>query len=190
MPGTGRNGGLPAASGTVRWQRGRSKIGHGSRHILGNIHQHGALAARLGDAEGLTQDIGQVFHPVHHEVVLGDGHGDARNVHFLEAVLPDKRSGHVTGDGNHGHAVHVGCGDAGDKVGRAGAAGYQYDASAAGSTGVAIGRMCGALFVGGNDVTDTILVFIQSVVQIQHSAAGIAKQRINALLHQHFTKNF
>ena len=175
--------------GIANGSRGH-EFGQGRGHVLGNIHQHRALAAGLGDAEGLAQNVGQILHPVHNEVVLGDGHGDAGNVHFLEAVLSDEGRGHVAGNGDHGHAVHVGGGNAGNKVGRTGAAGYQNNAGAAGSTGVAIGRMSGALFMGGNDMTDTILVFIQCVVQIQHSAAGVAEQRINALLHQHFTKNF
>ena len=69
------------------------------------------------------------------------------------------------------------------------AAGGQYYAGAAGSTRVAVGRMGSALFVGGDDVFDAVLIPVQLVVQIQHSAAGVAEQRIDALLHQHFTEN-
>ena len=165
------------------------ELAEGGGDVLGDIHEHGALAAGLGDAEGFAQGVGEVLHVVDHEIVLGDGHGDARDVDFLEGVLAHEGGGHVAGDGHHGHGVHVGGGDAGDEVGGAGAAGGQYYAGAAGSTRVAVGRMGSTLFMSSDDMFDAVLIPVELIVQIQHSAAGVAEERIDALLHQHFTEN-
>jgi len=63
--------------------------------------------------------------------VLRDGHRDALNVGLLERVLAQHRCGDVAGESDHRHAVHVGCGNAGDEVRGTGAAGGQHDAGAA-----------------------------------------------------------
>ena len=43
--------------------------------------------------------------------------------------------------------------------------------------------------MSGQDMADAVGVFIQLVIDIQHSAAGIAENGIDSLLHKHFHKN-
>ena len=167
---------------------GREFAGVGG-NVLGDVHQDRAFAAALGDAEGGPHGIGQFLHPAHRVVVLGDGHGHALDIGFLETVPPQQRGGHVAGERHHGHAVHEGGRDAGDQVGGAGAAGGQHHAGAAGGAGVAVRRMGRALLVGGQDMADAVGIFIQFVVQVQHRAAGIAENGIHALLGQDLHKD-
>ena len=157
--------------------------------ILGDVHQHGAFAAALRDAESCAHGIGQVLHPADRVVMLGDGHGHALDIGFLKAVPPQQRGRHVAGEGDHGHAVHVGGSDTGDQIGGAGAAGGQHHAGAAGGAGVTVGRVGRALFMGGQDVADAVGVFVQFIVQVQHRAAGIAENGIHALFRQDFHKD-
>ena len=118
-----------------------------SGHILGNVHEDGAFAAALRNAERGPHGVGQVFDPAHREIVLGDGHCDALNVGFLKAVPPDPVRGHVAGKGYHGHRVHIGRGNAGDQIGGTRAAGSQHHAGAAGRAGIAVCRVGRALFM-------------------------------------------
>ena len=161
----------------------------GSRDVLWNIDEDGTLAARLRNAEGCAHRVGQVLDPAHRVVVLRDGHRNALNVGLLEGVLAQQRCGDVAGEGDHRHAVHVGCGNAGDEVRGTGAAGGQHDAGAARGAGVAVRRVGRALLMGGQHMADAVRVFIKFIVQIQHCAAGIAEQGVNALLDQHFDED-
>ena len=152
--------------------------------VLGDVHQYRAFAAGLGNAESRTHRVGQILDPAHGVVMFGDGHRDALDVGFLEGVFAQQGGGHVAGEGDHGHAVHVGGGDAGDQVGGTGAAGGQHHAGAARGAGVTVGRMGSALLVGGQHVADSVRIFVQLIVQIQNRAAGVAEQGIHALLDQ------
>ena len=64
-----------------------------------------------------------------------------------KASMPMSWRLHLAGDGHHGHAVHVGVGDAGDQVGGARTRGGQADPHLARGAGVAVGRVAGALLV-------------------------------------------
>ena len=69
-------------------------------------------------------------------------------------AFADHRLGHLAGDGDQRHGIHVGVGDAGDEVGRAGAAGGHADARPAGGAGVAFGGKRAALLVARQDRAD------------------------------------
>ena len=56
----------------------------------------------------------------HQEVVLGDGHRDARDVGFLERVGADEAATDLAGDRNHGNRIHLGICQRCHEVGRAG----------------------------------------------------------------------
>ena len=165
------------------------KLAHGGSHILGDVHQHRALAAALCNAESCAHGVGQILDPAHREVVLGDGHRDALNVGFLKAVLADARGGYVAGKGHQRHRVHISGGDAGDQVGGTRAAGGQHHAGAAGGPGVAVCCMGGSLLVSGEHMGDAVGILIQLIVKIQHCTAGIAKNGIHALLTKNLHKN-
>lgn len=55
--------------------------------------------------------------------------------------------------------------------------------------GVAVGRVCGPLFVSRHYVAYLAAVLVERIIQIQYRTAGIAKQRLDALFHQNFCKN-
>ena len=101
---------------------------------------------------------GRSLASLHQVAVLDDGQGDAGDVGLLEGVEPDEMAAHLSGDGHHGHAVHVGVGDGGDQVGGAGAGGGQADAHLARGPGVAVGRVARALLVPDQDVVDVEIV--------------------------------
>ena len=167
----------------------RGELTHRSGDILRDVHQHRAFAAALGDTERRTHGVGQVFDPAHREVVLGNGHRDALDVGFLEAVLAQALRGHVAGESHHRHRVHIGGGDAGDEVRCARAAGGQHHAGAARCTGVAVRRVGCALLVGSQHMGDAVGVFVQLVVEVQHCAAGVAEEGVHPLLTEHLHKD-
>ncbi len=59
-------------------------------HILGNIHQNRAGPAVLGDGRSPADDLCQPVHILDNKVILGNRHGNTRNVDFLEAVFSQK----------------------------------------------------------------------------------------------------
>jgi hypothetical protein len=165
------------------------ELAHCCGHVLGDIHQHRALAAALRNAESCPHGIGQVLYPAHREVMLCDGHRNALDVRFLKAVPANAAGGHVAGKGHHGHRVHIGGGNAGDQIGGTRAAGSQHHAGAAGGAGVAVRCMGCALLVGGKHMGDAVGILIQLVVKVQHSAAGVAKKSVHSLLAQDLYKD-
>ena len=165
------------------------KLADRRSHVLGDIHQHGTLAAALCNAERGPHGVGQVFHPAHREIVLGNGHRNALNVSFLEAVLAQTAGDNVARKGHHGYGIHVGRGNAGDQVGSTRAAGGQHHTGAARCAGVAIRCMGRALLVGCQHMGDSVGVLIQFIVKVEHRAAGIAKDGIHALLTKDLYKN-
>ena len=121
--------------------------------------------------------------------MLGDRHRDALDISLLEGVPAQQRGGHVAGEGNHRHAVHIGGGNAGDKVGGTGAAGGKHHAGAACGAGVAVRRVGRALLMRGQHMADAVGIFIKLIIQIQHGTAGVAEQGVHALLNQHLNEN-
>ena len=67
------------------------------------------------------------------------------------ASLPSTLRADLAGDGDDRDRVHLGVGEAGDEVGRAGAAGGDADAGLAGGAGVAVGHEPAALLVPRQD---------------------------------------
>ena len=154
--------------------------------FLDDVDQHRAGAAGAGDGKGFADDVGQLVHFPHEIGVFGDGHGDARDVDFLEGVAADEAAPHVAGDEHQRRGIHVGGGDAGGQVGAARAGGGEAHAHLAGGAGVTVGGVGRALFVGGQDVTDAVLIVVQLVIEIDDAAAGVAENGIYALLQQAF----
>src|SRR5699024_22880 len=141
-----------------------------------------------GDGKGFPDHVGQIGGPADQVVTLGDGHGDAGDVHLLEGVLANETLAHVDGDKDNGGGVHIGGGDAGGQVGGAGAGSGKAYAHLAGRAGVAVGGMGGALLMGRQDVTDLVLVPVelQLVVNIQNGAARVTEYGIHTLFQQTF----
>ena len=173
---------MALAHRVVRAHRDRLGILEGrgvQRHVLRNVDDDRARSAGAGDVEGLLQRDGQVAHVLDQEVVLDDRAGDADGVALLEGIEADRGGRHLAGDHHHRDRVHVGGGDAGDRIGHAGAGGDQGHADIAGGTRIAVGRMDRRLFVADQDVLDRLLL-VQRVVDVQDRAAGIAPDELDA----------
>ena len=80
-----------------------------------------------------------------------------------------------------GMESHQRIGQAGHRIGGAGAGGDEDAADLAGRAGIALRRMDGALLVAHQDVAHLVLVE-QRVVDRQHGAAGIAEHVLDALV--------
>ena len=160
-------------------------------NVFENINQHRAGAAGAGDGKGLPDHVGQVLRPADQVVALGDGHGDAGDIHLLEGVLADKVLRHVDRDEHHGGGVVVGGGDAGGQVGGAGTAGGKAHAHLSGGAGVSVGGVGGPLLMGGQNMVNLLLVSVklQLIVDVQNGAAGIAEYGVHPLLQQAFHQN-
>ena len=158
-------------------------------HVLRNINQHRTLAPGIGNLECLLDGLLQLGHRPDHEVVLHDRLGNADDIHLLEAVPPQGTGGYVAGDGDQGHRIQVGIGDAGHQIGSSGTAGGDHYAHLAGCSRVTVRRVAGSLLMGGNHVIDAIGTFIELIVDIQHGAARITEYRRDALMNQLFDEN-
>jgi len=64
----------------------------------------------------LAYGCGKVADILYQKVVFGDGPGDADNVGLLKCVVSYQAAWNLTGEDNHGGGVHVGIGDAGNRV--------------------------------------------------------------------------
>ena len=156
----------------------------GGGDVLQKVDEHRAGPSRGGHGEGLAHDVGDSLGVPHQIGGLGDGHGDAGDVHLLEGVLAQQRFAHVAGDEHHGGGVHIGGGDAGGQVGGAGAAGGKADAHLAGGAGIAVGGVGGPLLVGRQNMVYFVFVVIQLVIDIQDGPAGIPEDGVHLLLQQ------
>ena len=135
------------------------------------------------------QDARQVLDAAHEIIVLGAVAGDAGRVAFLERVRADEMGRHLAGDADERNRIHQGVGEAGDRVGRAGAGGDEQDADLAGRAGEALGGVRRALFVAHENVPDLVLVE-DRVVDRQHRAAGIAEDDLDALILERLDHHF
>ena len=166
------------------WPHGRKLLEVAKRglNILGDVHEHGSLAARHRKREGLANDPLQAAHIAHEVVVLRDRQRDARDVQLLEGVRANAAVGDVAGDGDERYRVEVGRGDARHKVRGTGPRGGQNDAAAARRARVAVRRVAGVLLVRGLDVVDLVGHVIEHVVDVDDRTSGIAEDRVNPLV--------
>ena len=135
-----------------------------------------------GDLERLVQGARQFVHVLHQPIVLGAGPGDADRVAFLEGVGADQMGGHLAGEHDQRNGIHQRVGEAGDRIGGAGARGHQHHARLAGGAGIAFGGMSGALLVAHQHMGDAIRRLEERVIDRQHRAAGIAENMGDALV--------
>jgi hypothetical protein len=62
----------------------------------------------------------QILDILDQEIVLDAGTGDANRVAFLEGILTDILGRHLASDDHHRDGIHVGGGDAGNRIGHPG----------------------------------------------------------------------
>ena len=156
----------------------------GLLHVLGHVNHHRPRAAGARDVEGFLDDPCDVAHVLDQVVVLGAGARDADEIGLLERVVADHRGRHLARDNDHRGRIHVGVGDASDRVGRAGTRGDHHHARPSADARVALGHVRGALLVADQDVFN--LGIEQSVVGGQNRAARITEDYVDAFGDQAF----
>ena len=166
---------------------GRLKRRGGDLNVLRDIDDDRAGAAGGGDVERLMHDMGELGGRLHQIVMLRAMAGEADRVRFLKRVGTDEVRRDLPGDDDHRDGVHQCVGDAGDRVGGAGAGGDEDDAGLAGGAGIAFRHMGRALFMADQHMLD-LRVVVEDVVNGQHRAARIAEHdfdpQIDQALHQ------
>ena len=175
--------GIAAVSGAIRGQV--HLIGIVEDHLLRqdigrNVDQHRARTAGCGDMERFAEDGRQLIGGLQQEGVLDHGHGDADDVGLLEAVGADDAAWHLTGDDHERHAVHIGGGDAGDRVGGARAGGNDDHADVARCARIAIGLVHRALLMTGEHMMQ-LLAVVERVVDLDGLTARVAEHQVDAL---------
>ena len=148
------------------------------QHVLGDVDQDGAGTSTSRDVERLGHHLRDLVAVADQEVVLGDRHGDAGDVGFLEGVGADQGAADLPGDRDDGDGVHLRVGQRGDEVGGAGTRGGHHHADLAGGVGVSAGGVPGALLVADQHVAELHRVE-QRVVDRQHGAAGDAEDDVD-----------
>ena len=141
--------------------------------VLGNVDEDGAGTAGIGDDEGFANRARNVLHFGHHDVVFGDRHGDAGDVHFLERIGAEELAAHLPGDADHRRRIEHRRRDAGDHVGCAGTRGRHCHSHAAAGARVTVGHVRGALLVAHENVMQ--LGLTDGVVDRKNRAARIAE---------------
>ena len=171
-------------------ERGRLRIGAlGELDVLRDVDHHRSRPAARGDVERLVQHARQILDALHQIVVLGAGPGDADGVALLEGVVADQMRRHLPGDDDDRDRVAERVGQAGDRVGGAGARGDQHAAHLAGRARIAFGGVDRALLVADQDVLDHLLLE-DRVIDRQHRAARIAEQVLHALIGESLDHHF
>ena len=81
--------------------------------------------------------------------MFGDGHCETGDIDFLKSIPSEQGSPDLTRDGNDRRGVHVSGCQSGDQIGGAGTRCGDADSDPAGSTGISVRRVGGALFMHG-----------------------------------------
>ncbi len=146
--------------------------------VLADVDEHRSGPAGAGDVERLGDGPRDLVGLGHQVVVLRHRHGDAADVGLLEGIGADGGRGHLAGDRDERHRVHVGVGDRRHQVGRPRSRGRHADAHPAGRDGVALRGVAGALLVADQDVPHRGRVQ-QRVVRREDRAAGDAEDDLH-----------
>ena len=158
------------------------------RHVFRNVDQHRAGTAGTGNEESFLDGGGEVAHVFHEEIVLHAGTRDTDRVALLERVLADRGSRHLAADHDQRDRIHVGGGDAGNRIGDARTGGHETHADLAGGTRVSVGCVDRGLLVAYQNVLEFVLL-VQLVVNVEYRAAGIAPDELDVFvgqcLHEH-----
>ena len=108
--------------GKIAWDihlGGPGDLGGGLLDVFRDVDDDGTWAAGGGDMKSFGDYAGDIARAHDKVAVFDDGESEAEDVGFLESATPNHSGGDLAGDGNHGHGVHEGIGDAGDEIGGA-----------------------------------------------------------------------
>ena len=171
------------AIGLVADRAGLGVARGGDLHVLRDVDHDRTGATRGRDVERLVDRRAELGGILDQVIVLRTMPRDADGVRFLERVGPDQRGRHLAGDHDHRDRIHQRIGNAGNRVGRAGARGDEHHAGLAGRARVTLGGMRGGLLMANEDVLDPPRPE-QRVVDWQHRATGVAEHDFHAEIAQ------
>jgi hypothetical protein len=129
-------------------------LGPGLLDVLWEINHHRAGTPRARDVKGLLDHARDLMHVGDQVTMLDNWQRHAEEIRFLEAAFADHGLGHLAGDGDQRHGIHVGIGDSGDEVGGARAAGGHADAGLACGARVTFRGEGAALLMARQDRAD------------------------------------
>ena len=152
--------------------------------IFGDIHQHRTWAARFCQLERFTNGICKVLHRADKIVMFGNGQGYTGDVDFLEAVRSDLMGRHVPRDHHHGYGIQKSGCYTRDQIGCPWTRRCDDHANPPCCAGVSIGGMGGPLFVGGQNMAQLVLIFVEGVIHVDDLPAGVPEHYLAPLLDQ------
>ena len=167
---------------------GEQRLGAGLLHVFGQVNEHRAGPAGLGDVKGLFDDAGNVVDFGDQVAVLYHRQGHAVDVGLLKRPFADHRLGDLAGNGDQRHGIHVGIGNAGDQVGGAGTAGGHADACAAGRPRIPFSGKRPALLVARQHGAD--FRASQRLVDFHAGPAGVGEDGIHTLAFEASDQDF
>ena len=151
-----------------------AELGHRLRNVFGDVDNHRAGPAAAGNLEGFFYRGGQIIDILDQEIMLHTRPRHADHIDFLKRVRADGGRTDLAGNHHQRNRIGIGRGDAGERVGRAGARSHQGHADLAADTRIGVGRMCRSLFVPYQDMFEFVELE-KRVVDFEYRAAGIAE---------------
>ena len=155
--------------------------------VLGEINDDRAGASRLRDVKGFLHDARNIVDVRDEITVLHDGQRQADHVRFLKRAAANHGLRDLAGDGDERTGIHVGVGDGGDEIRRAGAAGAHAHAGLAGDARIAFGGETAALLVARENSAD--LGVRERLVDFHARAAGIGEDDLDVLAFKRLDKD-
>ena len=148
-----------------------------AQHVLGQREHHRAGTAGGRDAAGAGDIFGDAASIVDPRRPFGDRREEGREVDFLEAFAVAVAAVDVADEQDHRCRILEGDMDADAGVGRAGAAGDEGDARAAGHLAVGVGHVGDPAFLAADDGLD-----LRRVVQrVEHGEEALARHGEDAV---------
>ena len=165
-----------------------AELGHRLGNVFGDVDNHRAGTAAAGNLEGFFYRSGQIIDILDQEIMLHTWPRYADHIDFLKRIRADGGRADLAGNHHQRNRIGIGRGDAGERVGRAGARSYQSHADLAADTRIGVGRMYRSLFVPYQDMFEFVELE-KRVVDFEYRAAGIAENVFDVFRLQTLHKN-
>ena len=165
-----------------------AELGHRLGNVFGDVDNHRAGTAAAGNLEGFFYRSGQIIDILDQEIMLHTRPRHADHIDFLKRIRTDGGRADLAGNHHQRNRIGIGRGDAGERVGRAGARSHQSHADLAADTGIGIGGMYRSLFVPYQDMFEFVELE-KRVVDFEYRAAGIAENVFDVFRLQTLHKN-
>ena len=133
-----------------------AEFGHRLGNVFGHINHHRARAAAAGDLKSFFHCVGQLVYAGYEKIVLHARARHADHVDFLKRIAADGRRADLAGNHHHRNRIGVGRGNAGNRIGGAGAGSDQSHAHFAAGACISIGRMHCRLLVAHQDMPEFV----------------------------------